>query len=210
MIPLAITAHLRGPITGAPMLDGLLAFVVAARAGHVAGFGPLEQVEIPIAMEPEGRFHMCSSPIVSWDQRELRYINRKFPLHEAQLLGDARLRRVQLSAGATKSYRIPGEVAWAERDVIRWYAIADADAVREILLVVTHLGKRRAVGRGAIDRWEVEPCESWGEGFPVVHDGKPVRPLPADYPGLHEPSLAYSTLSFPYYQHERETLCAVP
>ena len=53
---------------------------------------------------------------------------------------------------------------------------------------------------------EVEP---W-DGFPVVCGGRALRPLPVDWPGLVEPAKAYHTLTYPYWEHSREELCAVP
>ena len=210
MVPLAVTARLGGPVTGAPMLDALLAFVVAQRAGLVAGFGPMQRIDTPLAQEPQGRFSLVSSPVVSWEAREGRFVHRRFPIPEAQLLGDAKLRRVNISAGACRSYRIPGDVAWAKDDAIRWWCIGDRDAILDLLGDVRYLGKRRAVGRGVVDRWVVEPCKPWGYGFPVVCDGAPMRPLPLDWPGLVDPPTAYSTLTHPYWDHSAEQLCAVP
>lgn len=81
--------------------------------------------------------------------------------------------------------------------------------VRELLALVTHLGKRRAVGLGRVERWEVLPCEPW-EGFPVLRDGRPLRPLPTDWPGLVEYDLGLRTLSYPYWDSSRRVECAVP
>ena len=211
MIPLRIVARLGGPSTGAPILDGLLAFVVAQRAGLVAGFGPLQPIDIPIATDQTERIYMCSSPSVRWEARELRYLNRKFPIGEAQMLAEPKLKRVNISMGACRSYRLPGDVAWAEGDSIAWWCIGDAEKISMLLRDVTHLGKRRAVGRGRVDRWEVEMCEPWDEGFPVVRDGMPLRPLPLDWPGLaQDVTTGYSTLRPPYWLHANESLCAMP
>lgn len=210
MTPLLVTAHLSGPVTGAPMLDALLAYVLAQRLGLVAGFGEMQRIYVPIAREPDDRFALVSSPIVSWEARETRFVHRRFPLHEAQLLGDSKLRRVRIGAGACKSYRIPGDVAWADGDAIRWWCVGDGSAIEEQLADIRYLGRRRAVGRGIVHRWAVDPCEAWGEGFPIVRDGHPMRPLPADWPGLIDPPMGYHTLSPPYWDHTAEVLCAVP
>lgn len=208
-IPLRVVATMRGPITAAPMLDALLASVIAQRGGAVAGFGPLLDVEVPIAREPLGRFHLASGPIVSWESHEMRWVNRKFPLAEGQLLGDDKLKRVHISGGACKSYRIPHEVRFAEGGLIAWYCVGDAEEIRALLMDVTHLGRRRAVGRGAVASWMVEETEPW-DGFPVVEDGRVLRPLPVDWPGIIAPKLAMHTLTYPYWEHAREEMCAVP
>lgn len=214
MTPLRITARLDGPISlrdGSLRLDGLLAWAVAQRDQlPPPGFGELADIEIPVTKEPCGRFHLCSFATPKFDQHELRYVNRKFPLAEAQAMGATKFRRILLSAGPTKSYRLPSEVAWAERDEVEWFAMGDADAIRDLLTLVRYLGHKRSTGRGRVREWAVDPYESWGDGFPVVRDGKPLRALPADWPGLEDPPLAYATITFPYWMHSREQLCAVP
>ena len=205
-----IAAEMRGPMTGAPMLDALLMSVVASRMGLVAGFGDMQDVDNPIDREPGGRFFMCSSPVVSWDAHESRYVHRRFPVAEAQMHGESKLRRVNIAVGSCRSYRLPHEVRWASGDRVVWYVTGDEDPIRELLTCVTHIGRRRAVGRGPVRSWIVEPCEPWGPDYPIARDGAPMRPLPADWAGLVDPSTGYHTLAPPYWGHEREELCAVP
>lgn len=214
MTPLRITARLDGPISlrdGSLRLDGLLAWAVAQRDQlPPPGFGALASVEIPVAKGPGGRFHLCSFAVPRFDQHDLRYVNRKFPLAEAQAMGEPRLRRINLSAGPQKSYRLPSEVAWVERDELEWFALGDEPAIRDLVTLIRYLGHKRSVGRGKVRAWNVCPCEPWGDGFPVARDGKPLRALPADWPGLEDPPLAYATLTYPYWLHAKEQLCAVP
>jgi hypothetical protein len=192
------------------MLDGLLESVVASRLGLVPGFGPLEQLDAPIAREPGGRFYLATSPVASWEAYEPRFLHQRFPVHEAQMFGDAKLRRVNIGAGPCRSYRIPDEVAWADGDAIRWWCIGDRGAVADHLLEVRSLGRKRGTGRGVVSRWSVEPCETWGDGFPVVRGGKAMRPLPLDWPGLVDAPTAYRSLAPPYWDHTADVLCAVP
>ena len=105
------------------------ASVVAQKAGLVAGFGPMHTVRIPVAEEPRGRFHLATSPIFYADAHELRYVNQKFPIAESQMFGDAKLKRVHVSQGATKSYRIPQEAMHVDGDVIAWYCVGDEEPI---------------------------------------------------------------------------------
>ena len=214
MNPIRITARLGGPISlpnGPLHIDALLAWVVAQeRQLPPPGFGPLIPIEIPIAREPGGRFHLCSASICDFDAHEMRYVNRKFPLAEAQKFGNDKLRRIHVVAGAQKSYRVPNTVSHVERDEIDWFAIGDAAEALRLLRCVSHLGKRRGVGRGQVREWLVEPFEPWGAGFPVVRDGRPLRPLPPDWPGLVDPMLSRCSPTYPYWDKSTETVCAVP
>ena len=128
---------------------------------------------------------------------------------EAQMVGLPTL-KIDTSAGQSRSYRIPHEVCWAKNDTITWYTLGDPDPIRDLLVWATHLGKKRGSGRGSVLRWAVESTEPWGEGFPIVRDQKPMRPLPPDWKGLQNPKFQYATLTYPYYRHEHEVLCAVP
>lgn len=213
MEPLRILARLVGPISlrsGSLRLDSLLMAAVAIRDGLPPASIEMRPIEIPVALEPGGRFHLASFATPRFDRHEVRYINRRFPIAEAQALAEPKFRRIDISAGAQKSYRLPSEVAWAERDELEWYCVGDRRGVGDLLGLISYLGHKRSVGRGKVQRWTVEPVEPWGDGFPVVRDGKPLRALPPDWPGLQDPMIAYAVMTPPYWEHHREEPCAVP
>lgn len=215
MIPLQVTATLRGQVAlprGTVALDSLLAAAVAMRDNLPPAFSALDliPIEIPIAREPGGRFHLASFGECHDEQHEAAWINRRYPVDMAQAMGDAKLRRIQISTGPCKSYRIPLDVMHLQRDEIRWWCVGLADEIRALLASIHYIGKKRSVGYGAVDRWDVVERETW-EGFPVVRDGQALRPLPLDWPGLREPQTAFHPLSFPYDKRNTERpLCAVP
>lgn len=215
MTPLRITAHLRGqislPIRGLA-LDALLAATVARRLNldPPATARDCVPIEIPIQREPDGRFHLCSHSIGDYDEHDIHWINRRAPVEQYQAIGSAKIKRVQITAGQNKSYRIPLQVGMVEGDTLTWFVIGDREQVEDLLLDVTSLGKKRSVGLGRVWRWEVADYESWGDGFPVVRDGAALRPLPADYPGLSDPPLTRGVLTYPYWDHTREEIVACP
>lgn len=214
MTPIVVYADLVGGVSlpnGPVALDALLMSAVALRDQYPPpGFGPLREIEIPIAKEPDGRFHLASFSLASgWDLHERRYVQRRFPVAEAQVLGNGKLRRINIAAGAQKSYRLPGELSHPQDDRLTWYCVGEPAEIMDLLLLVTHLGKRRAVGRGKVAGWIVAPCTRWGDGFPVVRDGRALRTLPADWPGLVDPMIGYKVLSPPYWEHAREQMCAI-
>jgi CRISPR type IV-associated protein Csf3 len=125
------------------------------------------------------------------------------------------LRHIRINAGPCKSYRIPLETRHLEEDRLTWWCVGDASAIRDLLGWITYLGKKRSVGLGKVRRWTVEPCvPPWGDGFPVVRDGQPMRSLPPDWPGLADDvERAYRVLGCvdgPYWDKTREEICAVP
>lgn len=215
MTHLVVIARLGGAISlprGGLALDALLAAQVALREQlpPPRDASDCVPIEIPIAREPDGRFHLCSFSAAEYDAHALRYVNRRAPIEQYQTIGETKIRRVQITTGANKSYRIPMETKNAADDALAWWCIGDAEKIRELLTTALYLGKKRSVGLGRVLRWDVEPCEPWA-GFPVVSpDGKPLRPLPADWPGLNVPRTEFRTLSFPYWDHSKEELCAVP
>jgi CRISPR type IV-associated protein Csf3 len=111
-----------------------------------------------------------------------------------------------MATGPNKAYRIPREIGIPRGGKVEAYCIGDREKIIALLSWVTHLGKQTSVGHGEVIEWEVLPCESW-QGFPVVKEGKPLRRLPPDWPGLEEPfAREYGTLSYPYwYARESKT-----
>jgi hypothetical protein len=213
--PIEVRAHILGRIAmpnGPLAIDGLLASAVCLRAGLTAPVRveDLRPVEIPVAKEPGGRFHLASFSVGRFERFGPRWVNRRFPIAEAQALAGPQLRRIPISGGPCKSYRIPLEAGHVEGDVLTWYVLGDGEAIRDLLGLIDHLGKRRGVGLGRVLRWDVEPCDLWGDGFPVVSpEGKPLRTLPLDWPGLVEPETGFRTRTFPYWRREAEELSAV-
>jgi hypothetical protein len=214
--PLQVTATLAGPIHLGRMPIALDALVMWAKA-QVLGKEPpacaedCEQLPIPIAESDCGRYHLASCASYEIEDYEHRWINRRFPVSEAQMLGNEKLRRIQLSGGPCKSYRIPMETTWLVDDVMRWWCIGEPGEIRDLLGWVGYLGKRRAVGMGQVASWSVDPCEPWGDGFPVVRGSMPLRPLPVDTPGVGDDALqAMAVLRPPYWAHYKEEPCVVP
>lgn len=216
MTPLHVVAHLQGQIAAQStgiMLDALLQHAEATRRG----LSPLDRLvrgpsdlPIPLARSECGRVNLCSAGLTNHEEHELRWKNRRAPIAEMQMLAGPKLKRINITGGANRSYRIPLDTTHVEGDAIGWFATGAVGAVRELLGWVGYLGHRRAVGLGRVVRWDVIECEPW-DGFPVLRDGLPLRPLPVDWPGLRDDAeRALRCLRPPYWRRADEELTAVP
>lgn len=209
--PLRITATMRRPVTFTTLpvtLDGLLAAAVARLRDLDPSMG-IVPIEIPVQLEPGGRFHLASCaqvpgpPVFSM----LEYTHRRAPIEWYAELGGDKLRRVETGSGPDKAYRMPHHSEFHR--TLTWWCIGEQDSISELLRGILHIGKDRSRGMGRRRDWAVEPCEAW-DGFPVVRNGEPLRPLPVDWPGLVDPHLAYHTLTYPYHDHSQEQIRAIP
>lgn len=215
MTPLVITATIRGEVSlKEPVhFDALLAAAVAMRDELPPAYTAEEvlPIEIPVEREPGGRFHLCSASLSAVELTVKRTTIKRYPLEEIKDMGSYR-GKVNLSAGRTKHYCIPRPSAHLIDDRMTWYAIGDAAAVREVLGWVTHVGKHRAVGYGAVERWDIrtETEPPW-DGFPVIDPhGMPLRALPTDWPGVNlDARRRIGRLTYPYWLKvgTEEVLC---
>lgn len=193
---------------GPPALDALLMAAVALRDNlPPLGFGHRAEIEIPVAQERG--VYLASIGQCEAEAHERRFVNKRFPVLEAQMLATPKLRRILTAGGLSKGYRIPSELVHLRDDTMTFYAVGDAEQVRDLLACIHYLGKRRGVGHGKIVRWEVEQIDAW-EGFPVLREGRPIRPLPLDWPGLGEHRREFRVPSPPYWERWREEEMAVP
>lgn len=218
MTPLRITATIDGQIMDPKVhLDGLLAAVYAERLGmppiHASGtelerrLAKLREA-VSTLLQWEGRYFLCSDPEFEIEEWDRRHITRRFPTDRAATQGSSKVRRVELSTGLSKNYRIPTRACFLRDDRIVWHAIGEKDSVQDALNDVLYLGKKRSLGLGKVKTWEVVPADSWA-GFPVLRDGTPLRALPVDCRGLKTHRIAMESLTFPYWDHTRKVPCAV-
>jgi len=214
--PFRVVAKLRGPMMRPPhgiYLDSLLMARVASNEGRP----PLDwchtsqhdDPEIPIALSKCGRVYLASASQFRVERSERSFMNKRFPMGEAQAMGAPTLRRVLVGGGLSKGFRTPRELVHLVSDEIEWFAIGDPEAAHDILHDLTHLGPRRGVGFGDVAEWTVMLAKPW-DGFPLVRDGAPLRRLPVNWPGLTGGRHVFGTLRPPYHERWREELCVAP
>lgn len=213
--PLRVTAILLEGYVGRrpPMLDGLLTDVYAKLVHLLPPHCETDilPIEIPIPWSPCGKVRMCSSGVASVVAHDVRHKQRSAPVIQYARLGNSKITKIDEAAGEDKRFRVPYSNNLIEEHRIDWLCIGDREMISGLLRHVTALGRFRCVGNGRIREWLVEQCDTWGEGFPIIRDGKPMRPLPLDTPGLVAPfKRAFATVRTPYWFHAREELVAVP
>jgi CRISPR type IV-associated protein Csf3 len=215
---LHIVAHLQGALADrskALMLDALLMAAVAMRDGLdplPPGHRGPAALNIPLERDAVTGVWMATQGLTRDEQHESRWKNKRFPIADAQVYASDKLKRINLSGGPCRSHRIPLDTVHLADGEVHWWALGDAGAVEALLVDwVGYLGHRRAVGLGKVAHWHVEVCTSWGDGFPVVRNGEPMRPLPDGWPGVLETAeRAMRCVAPPYWRRSEEELCAVP
>jgi hypothetical protein len=210
-IPFRVTAKLRGPMMRPAhgiYLDSLLMARVAVMEQRVPLQWATERSDppIPIVLSECERVYLASAGIFEIEASERRFVNKRFPMGEAQAMGDLSLKRILVGGGLSKGFRTPRELVHLVNDQIVWFALGDIDQTRDVLETVSGLGPRRGVGHGDVASWSVEQVEPW-EGFPVLRDGAPLRPLPLGWDGVRDGRLVRSTLRPPYHERWREEEC---
>ncbi len=211
---LIVTAHLRGGFVSRhpPQLDALLEWVAAERSGYrypPAAGGDARSFDIPIADSHCGRYRLCSSAQFSAEEHEVHHKHRRAPWVEFARLGSNKIRRVNISLGENKSYRVPFVETHVAGDLLRWFCVGDASGIQSMLAEVRYIGRFRGAGQGRIVRWTVERAEPW-PGFPVLRDGEPLRPLPEDVAPDAMAPRGFAALRPPYWDHAREEPCLLP
>ena len=191
MIPLHIIAHLGGPVRIQHQwisLDSLLVAAICKRDDEpplLVGETPVDyasRLDGVLKRSECGRLWLASWLSGEPEGYEKKWVNKRPPIAEA--LGGDKVRTISIGGGPMKAMHRPSEAIHFKADRLDAWTIGDLDQVRALLEIVGALGFKRNAGDGVVRRWDVEQCEPWAGGFPVVLDGVPLRPLPLDWPGL--------------------------
>lgn len=107
--------------------------------------------------------------------------------------------KVDNGSGKYKAYNMP--VYYRHALYVRWYATGDREAIRSLLVDVTHIGKKTSQGFGRVNQWTVEP---WPEQW-WLYDGrgKLMRAIP-------EPGGILYGVRPSYWLARHQTECRLP
>ena len=212
MIPLKVTAIPQvGIATDRTLpLDGVL-FHYAMRDAygkqHVTYSG--RKSDNPDVLMPIKRINterddwFYASSYAQWDcpHEETQYWHKRFDTKQSDLVDFGKKRgNVLTEEGKFKAMRMPVNVIHARS--VSWYCVADEQWMRAMVQRITHMGKKRGQGDGAILEWIVEPIE---DDWSVYRDGQLMRCIPS---GTNEGLFVGYRPS--YWMPENQTLCHVP
>jgi hypothetical protein len=206
MTTLRITAFLDAPVVTyhGLHLDGILAHAVVER---VTGGAMLPQtpdyvpVELPLRVawySPAGVPLWCSTDLLPVDgTTDTLWMHRRaLEPHYTRV-------NLQTGKGRYKERRSPLPALTATRLVA--YVDGDADAIADLLRMVTSIGKKRLIA-GRVREWRVEALE---REFTFIEDGVALRPVPHLYLYGEERLETGALLSYspPYWHVATRAIC---
>lgn len=213
--PLVVTAQMREPVvtngTGVH-LDGVLAFGAFVSYERRRDRPPLPPMtstscldfSLPLATWRLGDWWGWCASAAQWPVATIRgteYVRRKPPENEYKQFTTAQ--RYDLGVGPAKAQNKPIPTAFAR--TLTWYALGDADGVRELLEDVTHIGKLVGHGHGAVMGWSVdETAEDWS----IERGGRLMRRMPGGWGG--RTGTHNGAVRAPYHHRTRMTLAVGP
>lgn len=181
---LRVTAVLATPVSYLdPIhLDSVLAAALVERIGCWAAttvdpaVAP-DDLTLPLVRTPIGGCLVWEAtslmPLEATPRAEIIRYRKRPP--EPELLEWSTAAKLRFGMGPYRAYDLPLVV----RPVTALGGVVhgDARAVRRLLARVTHLGKKRSQGYGAVRQWHVEPAEDL-DAFPWWTPTGPTRPIP--------------------------------
>jgi CRISPR type IV-associated protein Csf3 len=152
-------------------------------------------------------YYACSwaQPQPWWTQEGQDYWNKRFDSSFADLVNfNKRRGKVAIAQGPYKAYHMPIFYRVAEK--IIWYCIGDRERITELLLTVTHIGKKRSQGWGRVMQWDIiEITDNWS----THKDGHLTRGIPV-FDASQPCDLMYYGLRPPYYSKWNQLPIARP
>jgi CRISPR type IV-associated protein Csf3 len=223
MKPMKITAHMQdGRIAttdGYLPLDSILA-AEWMRRNHPDAYynasshmltNELIEAELPFERRGAGEswYWACSFNAIPSSHEYVMHWHKRFDDQLEQYIDfQGRRGKVDVKSSRHKAYRMPLVVRLFER--LEWYAVGDADAVRDLCSGVTHIGKKTSQGLGAVDWWEVEP---WPEDRSVWGpDGRLMRAIPMDSALESRDAVRVERYGIrpPYWWNDHQRVCFMP
>lgn len=128
---------------------------------------------------------------------------------DAQRHLSARTGVISSAVGLNRAYRMPQVIRHVRGGKLTFWALGHADKVRELLDSIPAVGKKAAMGWGAVRSWTVEECD---EDYSTFHPKYGLmRPMPVqERPGLEGYPIMEYGIRPPYWKSVNRALCYVP
>lgn len=208
---LVVTAELVTPVIHAERnlthLDSILAFAAITAHPVASDYDTVAVIPLPLDLawvSDGGQPLWCCSPLVpvgeTLESRE--YWHKRYPSHRSEFCEKI---NANTSAGRWKEYRTPVHAQQVGR--LRALCIGNADELRRLLAIVTHVGKKGSMGYGRVARWTVE------DGEHAAADVLALRAVPVEYYAGQSPQGILSPLRAwtpPYWYAPWWRPCMVP
>lgn len=211
---LKVTAHLRSGFSAifdfSLAIDGIIGyqsqleklgweeFTLMQSAGQLK---PVDDLPIEKEVFGDDWWYQCSRPMFDCKHIHVKHEHRRFNAQEAERYV-SKIGKVETTKGAYKNARLPIKHFMTHQVV--WYVNGDKERITELLERVTHIGGRRASGRGAVSHWTVAEHDN-------LDDCRFKRILPkafADEHGVTGMQMDWA-IRPPYTLAENKRLCVV-
>jgi CRISPR type IV-associated protein Csf3 len=217
-IPLQITAHLAFPLgvtdNFSPKIEGIIEYSVRESLGMLdpnpIRLEDIRPVELPLQKHSSGFYH-CSSPHYLVERESQSRYRKRWDYQERCLDWGNKKAKFSGSDGHFKAYDLPLFLSHTSR--IDWYVMGDANEILLALNRITHIGKKRSLGNGLVERWDIKQiADDWSL---CGNKGQIMRPIPVNiYQDVFNkplPSdLVMTAWRLPSWHIENQTLCVVP
>ena len=209
--PFRVIARLAAPVsmgvTEAVHLDAVLSWAAHDKHGPYLTRPPLAPLENCVLPLPLGLVWVDAAGLPLWAASDLVpigpaaqsvvYVHRRYPEHREPL---QRERGANTAAGRWKDARIPQRVTVCER--LEAVGFGDLEEVADLLLGLSHVGKKAAHGRGRVATWEVTPAPCLTLEAVMERRPTPVRAL-APTASVSAGRLGHGGYTPPYWDARR-------
>lgn len=214
--PFEVRAWLRTPVAFDPLsvhFDAILAYAVLAEVGFPVWdsneFGELLDIPLPLA-QTGGVWHASAMWIEDPAKGKL-VIYKRWASHYEHLV--RKRRKINTGFGFYRAMALP--IYTAHAPYVQFFACGDPNWVERLLKHVHAIGKKRSVGYGSVERWEIIPLdEDWSLTWQHPDVLLSSRSLPVDL--LREMGLwakgvvAELGVRPPYWHPETKALACFP
>lgn len=221
MINLQIIAHMATPLVAyddwSPSFDALIEYQLLDRLGLITPNPtaadaeknlPLIFEKMPIARKMlKGEWYWAvSSPHYIENHQQTSKFRKRWDYQEHHLDWGKKRAKVNGSEGHFKAYDLPRYDR--ETQSIHWFCVGDASKISELILNITHLGKKRSQGCGQVHKWEVLPFE---HDWHLWRSDSLARPMPVN---MIEPPQAINMMQWgwrpPTWLAANKSMCFMP